>query len=172
MARETGERKLNRFILTVVISAVLAVSSVIFLILLSFILFLMRYSSIFNDVKGVPFTLFVYMGMGISSTLLIFSVMSLFKNVEKLNVIQNTGDAPITGEDLGKVLDFLDSGEREVVEMLMSAGGSMLQRDIARSGGYSKATVTRILNRLESKGLVERLRHGATNKVVLKRISR
>jgi len=50
---------------------------------------------------------------------------------------------------------------------LREHGGSMLQRDIVGLGIFSKAKVTRVLDKLEAKGLVRREAHGMTNRVRL-----
>ncbi|MGC8644741.1 MAG: helix-turn-helix transcriptional regulator [Thermoplasmata archaeon] len=172
MERRSEGRRADRVILTVVLSAVVAVSSVIFLILLSFVLFLIQYSTVFSKVDGLSLRFFIYGGIIISAILLTISILSLFKNVKMLSAGYETPGGELRKDDLTDALKYLDEGEREILQILMDAGGSMLQRDIARSGNYSKATVTRILDRLESKGIVERLRHGTTNKIVLKKVSR
>ena len=48
---------------------------------------------------------------------------------------------------------------------LREHGGEMYQRDLVGLGTFSKAKVTRVLDRLEAKGLVVRERHGMTNRV-------
>ena len=48
------------------------------------------------------------------------------------------------------------------------AQGTIFQPDLADKTGFSKVKVTRILDRLEGKQLIERKRRGMTNVVVLK----
>ncbi|MEM3642491.1 MAG: MarR family transcriptional regulator [Thermoplasmatales archaeon] len=168
---QIAKNKINRSILTIIFLAILSVSSVILLFLFSFILFLLHYTSVLNSFVGTPFTLFVYIGIGITGTLLVFSILSMFSRIGVLDTV-NAGSSGEGENEVTESMNFLDKEEKELIEMLVKAGGSMLQRDIARSGDYSKAKVTRILNRLESKGLIVRLRHGSTNKVVLKRYSK
>ncbi|MFH1650065.1 MAG: hypothetical protein ABIA93_05945 [Candidatus Woesearchaeota archaeon] len=62
----------------------------------------------------------------------------------------------------------LDSEESKVVEAIKQAGGSVFQGDIVRETEFSKVKVTRILDRLETKQVIERKRRGMTNLVVLK----
>ena len=50
---------------------------------------------------------------------------------------------------------------------LRDHGGEMLQRDLVALGMFSKAKVTRVLDKLEAKGLVVREAHGMTNRVRL-----
>lgn len=65
------------------------------------------------------------------------------------------------------VVRLLDEGERVLYLRLRDAGGEVLQRDVVGWGTFSPAKVTRLLDRLEAKGLVVRERHGATNRLRL-----
>jgi uncharacterized membrane protein len=62
----------------------------------------------------------------------------------------------------------LDADEARVVAVVNSAGGSVFQSDIMKTTGFSKVKVSRLLDRLEQKGLTERKRRGMTNLVVAK----
>jgi uncharacterized membrane protein len=167
MEGKPRSKRVDRSILTVVLSALIAVSSVIFLILLSFILFLIHYSNLLSGIDDLTF--FLYGGIVFSAALLSLSILVLFRGLRGMSVTY--GMQENNEYEVEDALKYLDEGEREIVRILIDAGGSMLQRDIARSGNFSRATVTRILDRLESKGVVERLRHGTTNKIVLKKVS-
>jgi len=50
--------------------------------------------------------------------------------------------------------------EEKVVALLRSAGGQMLQKDIARKLGFSKSKTTGILNELEAKNVIEKEKKG------------
>jgi uncharacterized membrane protein len=65
------------------------------------------------------------------------------------------------------VVRTLDEDERRLYLRIREAGGTALQRDLVASGAFSKAKVTRLLDKLERKGLVVRERYGATNRVRL-----
>ncbi|MCX6770576.1 MAG: MarR family transcriptional regulator [Candidatus Micrarchaeota archaeon] len=60
----------------------------------------------------------------------------------------------------------LDSDEAAVVTIINEAGGTVYQSDILKKTGFSKVKVSRVLDRLEQKGLTERKRRGMTNLVV------
>jgi len=60
----------------------------------------------------------------------------------------------------------LDPDETRVVAIVNSAGGSVFQSDIMKTTGFSKVKVSRLLDKLEQKSLVERKRRGMTNLVV------
>ncbi|MFH8080309.1 MAG: MarR family transcriptional regulator [Candidatus Aenigmatarchaeota archaeon] len=59
--------------------------------------------------------------------------------------------------------------EKFVIEKIIEAEGSILQSELVEKTNYSKVKITRILDKLEAKGLIERKRRGMTNLVVLKK---
>ena len=63
---------------------------------------------------------------------------------------------------------MLSEEERFVYGLLKAGSGSKYQSDMIRETGWSKVKVTRVLDRLESRGLVERRRRGMTNVILLK----
>ena len=62
----------------------------------------------------------------------------------------------------------LETDEKKVVEVLNDNEGSAFQSDIIKKTGYTKVKVSRILDRMEQRGLIERKRRGMANLVVLK----
>ena len=69
-----------------------------------------------------------------------------------------------------KPIDYskLDKEEKVVVEIIEKANGTIFQSDLVDKSKMNKVKVTRILDRLEGKGIIERKRRGMTNVVVLK----
>ena len=65
-------------------------------------------------------------------------------------------------------LKGLRDDEKTVYKMMVDAGGTMFQSEIVEKIGWSKVKVTRTLDKLESRRLLERRRRGLTNIVVLK----
>ena len=65
------------------------------------------------------------------------------------------------------IVKLLDEDERLLYARLRDAGGTVLQKEIVAWGTFSAAKVTRLLDRLEAKGLVVRERHGMTNRIRL-----
>ncbi len=65
------------------------------------------------------------------------------------------------------LVKLLDADEKRMYLELRDHGGEMYQRDIVALGTFSKAKVTRVLDKLEAKGLVVREAHGMTNRVRL-----
>ncbi len=63
----------------------------------------------------------------------------------------------------------LEGDELRLYEMIAEAGGEMLQMQVVATKVFSKAKVTRLLDKLEKRGLLVRERHGMTNRIRLRR---
>ncbi len=74
-------------------------------------------------------------------------------------------DAPVHKPKLPK---DLTKDEKTVVDKLTAADGTIFQSDLVEQTGFTKVKVTRMLDRLEGRGLIERKRRGMTNVVILK----
>ncbi len=64
--------------------------------------------------------------------------------------------------------DNLEEEEKRIFDSINQGSGSKYQSDLIRETGMSKVKITRILDKMESKGVIERKRRGMTNIVVLK----
>lgn len=62
-------------------------------------------------------------------------------------------------------IKLLSGDERKMFRRIVDGGGEALQRDLVAEGTFSKAKVTRLLDKLERKDLIIRSRYGSTNKV-------
>jgi len=71
--------------------------------------------------------------------------------------------------DVNFALRLLDGDQKMVFSLIVESGGEILQSELVRRTGFSRAKITRILNELEFKGLIIRRRYGMTNKIVVKR---
>ena len=67
-----------------------------------------------------------------------------------------------------EIAKTLKEDERKVYQAVIEAGGIIEQSELPERTGMSKASVSRALDLLESKGLVERRRRGMGNVVLLK----
>jgi hypothetical protein len=65
-------------------------------------------------------------------------------------------------------LKQLTGDEKKVYETVVEAEGVMFQGELVEKSGFPKAKVSRILDRMEARGLIERKRRGMSNAVVLK----
>jgi len=74
----------------------------------------------------------------------------------------------ITKKDYKKVLNTLSDSEKVVFEKIIESEGTIFQSALIGETGFTKVKVTRILDKLEGKGLIERKRRGMTNVVILK----
>jgi uncharacterized membrane protein len=66
--------------------------------------------------------------------------------------------------DTSKLIDE----EKKIINLLSDNEGSLFQSDIVEKTDFTKVKVTRILDKLEGKQLIERKRRGMTNVVLLK----
>ena len=62
----------------------------------------------------------------------------------------------------------LQADEKKIFEMLNGEEGGAFQSALVEKSGMSKVSVSRILDKLEAKGLIERRRRGMSNFVILK----
>jgi uncharacterized membrane protein len=74
----------------------------------------------------------------------------------------------INKEHYEDVLSTLKPNEKQVLEQVIEAKGTVFQSEIVEKTEFSRVKVTRVLDSLEGKGLIERKRRGMTNVVVLK----
>jgi uncharacterized membrane protein len=65
-------------------------------------------------------------------------------------------------------LSGLDKSEKEVVKILQGEGGTMFQASLKEKLDIGKVKMTRMLDKLEAKQIIERKRRGMNNVVVLK----
>ncbi len=65
-------------------------------------------------------------------------------------------------------MSILGKEEKEVVKLLQSESGAMFQSTLMEKLGIGKVGMTRLIDKLEAKQIVERKRRGMNNIVVLK----
>jgi len=70
--------------------------------------------------------------------------------------------------DYGRVMNELNVDEKKVLQGVISADGTIFQSELVEKIGFTKVKVTRILDKLEGKGVLERRRRGMSNVVILK----
>lgn len=66
------------------------------------------------------------------------------------------------------ILRKLKGDEKEVVKQVIASEGTIFQSELVDKLGFTKVKVTRLLDKLEGKGIIERKRRGMTNIVILK----
>ena len=65
-------------------------------------------------------------------------------------------------------LRLIEGDERRLYQQILDSGGEILQKDLVLESYFNKAKVTRLLDKLEEKRLISRVRHGMTNRIILK----
>ncbi len=74
----------------------------------------------------------------------------------------------VTKKNYEKVMESLDDEEKKLLGLIIDSEGTIFQSDLVEKTKLGKVKVTRILDRLEGKDLIERKRRGMTNVVILK----
>jgi len=74
------------------------------------------------------------------------------------------------GKEIKKKIDLsgLDKQEKQVIKLIQEENGAIFQASLMEKLGIGKVGITRLLDKLEAKQLVERKRRGMSNVVVLK----
>lgn len=67
-----------------------------------------------------------------------------------------------------ELMKNLSEEEKKIYNTISSSNGFIFQSDLMGKTGFSKVKISRILDRLEAKNLVERRRRGMANAVVLR----
>ena len=74
----------------------------------------------------------------------------------------------ITKGNYKKIMNDLSGEEKLVFGKVIDSQGTIFQSDLVGKTKLNKVKVTRILDRLEGRGLIERKRRGMTNVIILK----
>ncbi len=137
---------------------------VVFLIVLSFNSAL---ESIVNETCTHGPSCPMYTTLGVQKTIS-YSLMSLFLlSGLYLVFFAKEADLSLAKRKLPKNVT-LDNDERKIIDELKNHDGSAYQSDLIAKTGFSKVKTSRVLDRLEGKGLIERKRRGMTNIVIMK----
>ncbi|MBI4116236.1 MarR family transcriptional regulator [Candidatus Pacearchaeota archaeon] len=103
-----------------------------------------------------------YLALGIVGLLIIVGLVLIFAKPSEKIIFKKIREQK-------KKIDTseLRSEEKKILS-LVQENKAIFQSDIIEKTGFGKAKVTRIIDRLEGKGFVERKRRGMTNVVVMK----
>jgi len=106
-----------------------------------------------------------YLALAITGVLVLFGVILLFTKPSERIIVKKVIEKPIK-----KVVDLSSfRPEDKIIFKKIQEKGTVFQADLGEESGFGKAKITRIIDRLEGKGLIERVRRGKTNVVVMKR---
>ena len=105
-----------------------------------------------------------YLALVIVGVLIITSLFLIFSKPNEKIIIRKVKEKKIQREvDLSSFRP-----EEKQIYNLVKGNGAIFQADLIEKTGFSKARMTRIIDKLEGSGLVERKRRGMTNVVVLR----
>jgi len=95
----------------------------------------------------------------------LLAYLALFPKIEQKPSVEKA--LPKEQQSLVAVMRVLKDDEKKVVELLMTAGGAMLQRDISRKTGFSRVKTHRMLYRLSARGIVTAKKYYNTYQITL-----
>ena len=105
-----------------------------------------------------------YLALGLVGLIIIISLFLIFSKQSERIIIKKVKEKQVKKE---YNLSELTKEEKQIFSMV-EENGTIFQADLIDKTGFGKAKVTRILDRLEGQGFIERKRRGMTNVVVLK----
>ena len=82
--------------------------------------------------------------------------------------MKETKEKTLTEEKKKRKLDSLNEEETKIYKIIQREQGSTYQSDLVKETKLTKVKITRILDKLEGKGLLERRRRGMSNILILK----
>jgi len=110
------------------------------------------------------------MSLGVMVFVLVIGIYLIFFGDEKRKPGEEAVkrvNKEITLEEYEDVLKELSADERTVLKKLIQEKGTMFQSDMVEKTEFPKAKVTRVLDKLEGKKIIERKRRGMSNVVIL-----
>jgi uncharacterized membrane protein len=97
------------------------------------------------------------------------TITYLFYNSEDKKVFSKSSERETGSSDTyNKIIFLLKDDEKKAMHIIKEHKGEILQNELVLKLGLSKVKTTRILAALDRKQLIERHRHGMTNKVKFK----
>ena len=105
-----------------------------------------------------------YLSLAIVSIIFIIGLVMLFVKPNEKIVVKK-----VTEKKLQKKIDMSEfTKEEKKVLSTIQEQGAMFQADLIERTGLGKVTITRILDKLQAKELIERKRRGMNNLVAIK----
>ena len=104
-----------------------------------------------------------YLALGIVGILLVISFVLIFSKPKEKIVVKKVKEPK---KKLN--LEGLDNKEKQVIKILQKENGTIFQAELMEKIGVGKVGITRLLDKLEAKQLIERKRRGMNNIVVLR----
>ncbi len=104
-----------------------------------------------------------WISLAIAGIILIIGLVLVFTKPKEKIIVKKVAEKK-------KKLDLngLDKEERQVIKILQEENGAVFQRTLMEKLGIGKVGITRLMDKLEAKQLIERKRRGMNNIIVLK----
>jgi len=108
-----------------------------------------------------------WISLSIAGLILVIGLFLIFSKEEKEIVIKKVKQQVQTKR---KPIDYskLDKEEKLLIKILEQSEGTIFQSDLVEKSGFDKVKVSRVLDRLEGRQIIERKRRGMTNVVILR----
>jgi short subunit fatty acids transporter len=109
-------------------------------------------------------------GIGIMVLVALVALYMIFfakEKIEQTVVKQEIKAKEVKKEHYEEVLNKLNDDERKILELVIDSKGTIFQSALVEQSGFTKVKVTRLLDTLEGRKLIERKRRGMTNVVIL-----
>ena len=108
-----------------------------------------------------------WFSVAIAGVILVIGLFLIFSK-EETKIITKTKRIEV--EKKAKPIDYskLDKDEKIIIKVVEEAEGTIFQSDLVEKTEFSKVKVSRLLDRLEGRQMIERKRRGMTNVVVLR----
>jgi len=105
----------------------------------------------------------MWMSFGIVAIIFVIGLVIMFTKPKEKIIIRKV-------KEKKKKLDLsgLDKDEKKVIDLLQNENGGMFQADLKEKLEIGKVKMTRLLDKLEAKQLIERKRRGMNNIVILR----
>lgn len=109
-----------------------------------------------------------YISTALIAVIIILGIIIMLLKEEKHIVTKTITEREIKAKKIRVNMADLNSEEKKIVGILVNSKGSMFQSELVEKAGFDKVKVSRILDRLEGRQMIERRRRGMTNIVILK----
>jgi uncharacterized membrane protein len=102
-----------------------------------------------------------WISLAIAGLILVIGLFLVFSKEREKIIVKKEKKKPVN-------LSGLEKKEKEVVKLIQEENGAIFQATLMEKLGIGKVGLTRLLDKLEAKQIIERKRRGMNNIVVLK----
>ncbi|MFH1249113.1 MAG: MarR family transcriptional regulator [archaeon] len=114
-----------------------------------------------------------YVSTGIIAFIILIGIFLIFNKQKPIEIvkIKRIRDKMFENtrlQEKEKNMKMMDGEEKNLYKIILEEQGTIFQSSLVEKSGFNKVKVTRVLDRLEGKQLIERKRRGMTNIVIAK----